>query len=248
MKTFDIKLLFFLLSFLPISLSAQDMSNPAKQQNLDNLAKDGYSGMVQTYDTRYEGVKGSPYLTKNWLEGKVELEEGRSITNIELLYNVYTDELIGRNKGKKPVVIDRGMVRSFTMGKKDNANMGDFIKVDYLDYQLEDVKEHQYVQELYKGETALYAVNKKLLKKANYEGAYSAGEKYDEFSALQADYYFVNPEGEVYKFKPNKRSVVRAMKDKKEAISNYIEVENLNLNERDDLVKLVMYYEIQQKD
>lgn len=237
-----------LLSFLPIALSAQDMSNPARQQNLDHLGQDGYSGMIQTYDSRYEGVKGNPYLTEDWLKGKVELEDGRSMANIELLYNVYTDELIGRNKGKSPVVIDRGMVRSFTMGKNDNANMGNFIKADYLDYKFDDVKDHQYVQELYRGETALYAVNKKLLKKANYEGAYSAGEKYDEFSALQADYYFVNPEGTVYKFKPNKRSVVKAMKGKKEAISHYIEEENLDLNERDDLVELVMYYEIQQKN
>lgn len=248
MKTLNVKILLILLSFTPFSLFAQEMSTPAKQQNMENLGSEGYSGMVQTYDTRYEGVKGNPYLTQDWLDGKVELEDGRSLTNVGLLYNVYTDELIGKNKGKDPVVIDKGMVRAFTIGKNDNANMGNFIKADYMENELEDVEDSQYVQELYKGETALYAVNKKLLNKANYEGAYSARKNYDEFSALQSDYYFVTPDGEVHKLKPNKRSVMKAMKDEKENVSNFIEEQNLDLNERDDLVKLVMYYEIQQED
>lgn len=239
------KILSVFLTFISLPLFCQEMSLPAKQQNLENLGKDGYSGMIQTYDSRYEGVKGSPYFTEEWSKGEVELENGSRYKKIELLYNVYTHELLGRNPGKRPVVIDEGMVRSFTFYKSNEMDSAKFIKAASLASALSGVDKHQYVQELYKGKCSLYAVNKKTLSKATFKGAYNTGKNYDEFSSLQADYFFVSQQGEVHPLKPKTQAVLKVLGEKKEILKTYINTQKLDPGQREDLIKLISYYDTQ---
>lgn len=245
MKTVEAKLLLMLLPFIPLPFFAQEMSLPAKQQNLENLGRDGYGGMIQTYDVRDKETKGNPYFTEEWLVGDVELENGTRYKNVELLYDVYADEILALNKKKVAVILDKGMVQSFRFGKHDSTNVLHFIKGSYLDDELDGVEDHQYVQEVYREKCVLYAINKKLLSKASSKGAYTTGKSYDEFSAIQSKYYFVAPDGKVHRLKPGKPSLLKAMHREKEAVNHYIEDQSLDLSKRDDLVKLIMFYETQ---
>lgn len=238
MKFFKIKVSLIFLSLITLSAYAQEDNAPVHQQKLENLGSD----MSQTYASRYEEVKGSPYFTEDWILGEIEFDDRSRYNDVELLYNVYEDELLARDKGGNPIVVNKEIVRSFTMGKNDNTNMGNFLKADYLEYDLDNVDEDQYVQELYKGEGALYAVNKKSL--SQNSNADSEGEANDEFTELQSDYYFVSPSGKIHRLKPEEPSILDAMNERREAVENYIEAQNLNLNERDDLIELVMFYEI----
>lgn len=239
----------FLSFVISITLSltaamAQEMSEPEKQQNLQNLGTSDLSGMVRTYDERYEGVKGHPLFFEDWVTGSVLLENNQEY-QAELQYNVHTDELIVKQKGRDPVILDKERVRAFSMGVNDAANMANFVKASYLEHELPRVKEDKYVQVLYDGETVLYAINRKPLNKANYKGAYNTGQTYDEFGELDASYYFVGPHG-VKKMKNNEKSVLKALGDKKDGkLADYIEEQNLDLQDRTDLVELIMYYENQ---
>ncbi|MDF9795395.1 hypothetical protein OKW21_000658 [Catalinimonas alkaloidigena] len=238
MKFFKVNVSLIFLSLIPLTAYAQEENAPVHQQEIEKLGSD----MAQSYASRYEGVKGSPYFTEKWISGEIEFDDRSKYDDVELLYNVYEDELLARDKGGNPVIVNKEIVRSFTMGKNDNTNMGNFLKADYLEYELDDVDDSQYVQELYKGEGALYAVNKKSL--GQNSSAENRGDTYDAFTELKADYYFISPSGKIHQLEPEQNSILKAMSARREAVGNYIEEQNLDLNERNDLVELVMFYEI----
>lgn len=247
MKTFfklsSYKFFSLLLLFLsPLVGFGQDLNTAEKQQNIDNLANADFRGMVRAYDTRYEGVMGSPFFVEDWISGEVALENGSRYTGLELRYDVYNDQVIGRKKDQKEVVIDKSIIKSFTLGKNGMANMANFTKAAHLEADIKGLDKDQFVQILYDGDGVLYAVNKKMLSKANYKGAYNSGKTYDEFTALNADYYYADPDGKMHEIKPKRSHILKTFKDQKDALAAYMDDRDLDLSQRDDLVELMMFY------
>lgn len=215
---------------------------PDKFENLRLTGENAVGNTVRTYDGRYEGVKGHAYLSDEWLVGNVLLENEKEYQNVKLKYDAYQDQLIGLQQEKYPILLDKDKVRAFTMMAEDSMELFKFVKAKHLDHNIKGVDGDQYVQVLHQGIVSLYAVNRKLLNKANYRGAYNYGNKYDEFVNIEPTYYLAET-GEAHKLKLKKRKVVKSFADHAQAISKYIENEQLQLNNEESLLKLIAYYE-----
>ena len=74
------KFLLTIIWVLVWSMTYSQENTPAVQDQIVNqIGKDGYAGAVQTYDTRYEGVKGTPFLSEKWQPGSFTRSEERRV-------------------------------------------------------------------------------------------------------------------------------------------------------------------------
>ena len=228
--------------FLYYPAVSQELTMPDKFENLRLTGENAVGNTVRTYDGRYEGVKGHPYFHEDWAIGHVLLENEKEYRNVKLKYNVYQDQLIGLQHSKYSIILPKEQVRAFTMLNEDSSQRVNFVKALHLEEELSKVPPQQYVQVLYEGKLKLYAVNRKLLEEADYRGAYSIGNTYDEYGELDAVFYLSGPWG-VDKLKRRNKKALKVFKMHNKKLRDYVEAKGLDLKEREDLLLLLQYYE-----
>ncbi|MEM8565709.1 MAG: hypothetical protein AAGF85_04570, partial [Bacteroidota bacterium] len=88
------KLVYFsiLYAFSCCCYGQEDMYGNVARNNLEAIG--GASGVVRTFDNRYEGVKGTPYLFEHWKSGVLYLRNGSTIEFSKGNYNKFEDEFI----------------------------------------------------------------------------------------------------------------------------------------------------------
>ena len=237
-----------LIVALPV-VYGQQKSAPERQQIINEVGKNFSQASVQTFDERYEGIKGSPLLLDQWTPGRVVLRDGKVYANVELKYDLYRDEIVVKHPYDHAVIPDKPTIARFSMWVESSNDSSHFVLVNYLPNYRKFPPNH-FAQVLYGSLTdpttsTLLAVHNKKLIKASYEGAYSANRPYDEFSEVMTAYYLVKPDGRSYRLKPTIKSVRRTLSDKKAAVSAYLDKELINLENPDDLAQLINYYDQQ---
>ena len=237
-----------LIVALPVA-HGQQKNAPERQQIVNEVGKNFSQASVQTFDERYEGVKGSPLLLDQWAPGKVTLRDGKVFANVELKYDLYRDELVVKHPYDHAVIPDKHTIARFSLRAEQPNDSLNFIQVDYLP-NYRNFPPNHFAQVLYGNlsdptTSTLLAVHDKKLIKANFEGAYSANRPYDEFSQTMTSYYLVKPDGRSYKLKPKIKSIRRLLSDKKAAVSAFLDKESINPENPNDLAQLVKYYDQQ---
>ena len=192
--------------------------------NLKSIAIVGGFG----FDTRYEGVKGSPRLFDTLLPSFLNIK-GQDFylelkTNIDLIANslifIYpkTGELLWLSSDLiKEVKINREgkeMVFRTASGNK----------------YLKDFKEHRFFQVLKDGHYQLIKMPIKKLIEADYKAVYGADRRYDEYTTYYK-YYIMNPDSTFHQIQLNKKSMVKLFPDKKDLINNIVESKIYGNNE-----------------
>lgn len=220
----------------------QELTVPDKFENLRLTRENAVGNTVRTYDDRYEGVKGHPYFSDEWMLGNVLLENEQEYQNVKLKYNLYEDQLVGLQHEKYAILLDKDKVRAFTIRDEESGNTYNFVKAAHLNHSFKKVNGNQFVQVLHQRKVALYAVNRKTLNKASYRGAYNYGNMYDEFVDMDAEYY-LGESGKAEKLKFRKRKLLTAFDAHRDLLNKYIDEQQLSINEVDDLLKLIRYYE-----
>lgn len=220
-------LIFTVLVYLPST--GQNIENIEKQENMDDIVAAGVQAVAESYDHRYEGVKGTPYLFSDWMQGEIIMRDSSILEQVLLRYDVYQDELIAKRSNNNEIVIDKNQIRGFSLGKPGISNFTEFRTAEYLkDFKV--TEPDQFVQVLYDGPTALYTIKKKDLSNA-------------KFTDTVTDFYIQSPEGNFMKVRPNKKEIMEIFKDEKKKVEEFIEKNNLILEESTDLVKVVMFYD-----
>jgi len=207
---------FSLLSFLSgysQQASAIYQRGLSAAENLKAIANLGpYSQGGIGFDTRYEGIKGSPRMLDTLLPSFLRLE-GQDyyielMADIDLVKNavIYIhpktkqmfsipgdliSELIINNDGKE-------LVFRTTKGKTFEKEM----------------KEQKFYQVLKDGKYQFIKIPVKTFVQANYKGAYSADRRYDEYQP-DARYYLMNADSIFCQIQLNKKSVSKIYPDKK---------------------------------
>jgi hypothetical protein len=184
--------------------------------NLKSIAIVGGFG----FDSRYEGVKGSPRLFDTLLPSFLNIK-GQDYylelrTNLDLISNslifIYpkTGELLSLSSGViKEVKINRDgkeMIFRTASGNK-------FVK---------DFKEHRFFQVLKEGQYQFIKMPIKKLIEADYKAVYGADRRYDEFTTYYK-YYIMNTDSTFHQIQLNKKSMVKLFPDKKDLINNTLE-------------------------
>lgn len=208
------------------------------QQNVNALA--GSSNVVRTYDTRYEGVKGSPFFTQSWSEGVLFYSDGKKSAALPLKHDVYKNQLVAKRPQGDSVLINTGNVSHFQL--KDPAG-----KV-YLFKKFPGLKTADagltsaFFQVLYEGKMALLIKHNKSLVKANYQGAYSADRPYDELVS-QSEYYLKKADQTLIKIRMNKKAILDILQDKQSTVKEFVEKEKIDFKDEASVAKLLAYYD-----
>lgn len=230
----------FLFTLFTSYCAAQTVPDPEGYEakvNLQELGSASSTGHVQTFDNRYEGTKGTPYVFESWYPGEIFLKSKSKVLVKEMNYNCFDNELVYLDPASKAVM----MINRFTVDLFYIMNGSDtllFVPIDP-----ENDGEFIFAQVLYKEGSMVYKQYQKEFIRANYEGGYSADRKYDEFADKSAIYFAKQNDTKIYKAKKSKKQMLGAFPDMEDQLSSYIKAEKLDLKDENDVVKLLKYYD-----
>lgn len=235
------RLIFLLLINTTVLSFAQDgKSLVTTEENLRNISRSAGLIMTTNMDALYEGIKGTPYLFDEWKQGNIYLNDNTYINNVNIKYNIYTDDLLYlHSKSGDSFIIDRSLINSFEITDDNSSNLVLFKEIS-LRPDKNDKK--TFVKVLYDDKTKFIIKYNKTFIKADYKGAYSAGRKYDEYID-DYQYYIIKDSDNPVKTKLNKKSVLKALSDKEDKIKSFLNGNRLNLNKEDGVTELLEYYD-----
>lgn len=212
------------ISICTSSILSQTLQNSeAGNQNIVALDGNG-TNLVQGFDARYEGVKGSPYFEQDWVKGSVYLANEK-FHGVPLKYNVHENVILAKSLGKV-ISLHSNKVDSFDIGQ--GASLVRFIKVS-------SEAQYDFMEKIFSNqEIMILRQHKKKFIKANYQGAFAGGNKYDEFKNNYRHYYHY--EGSLKEYKNNGKGIseIPNTPGKKE-ISAIIKEDNINFDSVGDL-------------
>ncbi len=219
---------------------AQHVSVPEGYEAMENLRELGSlsgTGQVKTFDTRYEGVRGTPYVFEKWLPGEVYMNNKRKMAVKELNYDCYNNEIVYLDAATGAAMqMNRYLVDLFTLcGSQDTMT--------FVPVKLVQDSEPLFAQLLYNQGSIVYKVYRKEFVKADYEGGYSADRRYDEF-VEKADLYFMKKDDHtLYRVKRSKKYMVASFPGKEAEISSYLRSNRVDLRDERQVVELLQYFD-----
>ncbi len=229
-----------LLSLINFTCMAQTVPDPTgyeAKENIRELGSQSGTGNVRTFDNRYEGTKGTPYVNETWFPGEIYLKSKNRVVIKEMNYNCYDNELAFLDPADRTVrLINRYTVDFFYF-------LNGIDTLLFVPIEPENDGEFLFAQVLYSGGSMVYKRYQKEFVKANYEGGYSADRKYDEFADKSSLYFLKHDDKLIYKVKKSKKQILEAFPDAENEISAFIKAEKLDMKNEEDLVKLLKYYD-----
>ncbi|MDO1450620.1 hypothetical protein Q0590_30385 [Rhodocytophaga aerolata] len=223
---------------LSIDLNAQSVSSGLDAQtNIDALGTDNLNGMVRKFDTRYEGVRGTPYLVNYWNNGTIVLKGGKKLSEVPVKVDLFGYEIISKRVSGDSIIvkaatIDKVMLTDVLTGQvhtfKKWADLG-MAKAGYADI-------------MYDGKYLLIADRKKTLVKANYQGGYSANRPYDEFID-EVSFFVKKPDQNLEKIKLSRKAILEVFPDHQAELKSFISKNQIDFREVSQVIKIFHFYD-----
>ncbi|RTQ52168.1 hypothetical protein EJV47_03845 [Hymenobacter gummosus] len=197
---------------LTLPALAQQTSAPAQQQNFNKTnITPGEFQAYNTFDHRYDGLVGTPYLQKGWTPAKVKLADKRELVGAPARYDVYRRVLVVQPyAGKKDSVwLDVTRMSEFTL-LPAVPGQPERLFVPFASAP-DAEKKAAFVEVLYQGTSghALLKLPRKVMVKANYQGGYAADRRFDEL-VDRSEYYLRRPDGSAVEVKLSQKSLAGA--------------------------------------
>jgi hypothetical protein len=214
-------------SCLILLSSAAFSQNIGSQDNLNRISAN--PGIVQTYDSRYEGVKGTPNVFANFMTGSITLNNDAVYKNLLLNIDGYKNAILYRTCSNCEIkILDKTKVRSFDIIDQEIERK--FVVEPGADKGVE-VREI-----LVQGKSSYYRTYKVALLKADYQGAYSGNRKYDSFEMTAK--YFVAKEGAATEVKLKPKQLKQTFPEKADLISDYLKSIKSDLSSDNNIKEL----------
>jgi len=226
------------IRLLNVTLATAQREGADAQQNLDALGGAG-SNLVRTFDTRYDGIRGTPFLLPYWCSTEVVFKDGRRFSTVPLKYDVYQNQVVIKRPQGDSVILNAAPVSYFTM--QDIITGKSYVFRKFLlppgdQAQLKD----KFLQVIQEGSTSLVVSRSKAIVKADYKGGYNAGRPYDELID-DTQYYLLRPDGSLAGIRLNRKSVLEAFTKHQAEIKAYAQQENIDFKNVNAVGKLVAY-------
>lgn len=230
-----------LLIIITVLSSAQSkVSMVRTEENLLRIAKKDGTVFTTNMDELYEGVRGTPYLFNKWKRGNVYLNNNTLIKNVNIKYNIYTDDLLYLNSSSgDSLIIDRSKIYKFEIIDKLSD---DIILIEEMQTKPGKPDKKTFVRVIYDGKSKFILKYIKSFIRANYKGAYASGNKYDEYTDDQQYFIFID-ENNPAKIKLNKKSFIKTLSAKEDKVKAFISMHNLTLKNENEVVELLEYYD-----
>ncbi|WP_448530032.1 hypothetical protein [Raineya sp.] len=232
-KIFSIScfLLLSSVSVLFAQLSGQDAF-------INTMSLAGQGNIVRTWDSRYQGMKGHPFVKNTWENAQIVSVDGKVYQDVPLKYDVYSNLAVVKNSKGDSIITEVLNIQEFTF----KSSKMTFVKEPLLDNS-DNIKNYgKLYEQLYKGnKVALLKNHRKVLLQADYQGGYSANRRYDE---LVEEYdYFLKKTGTIEKIKLNEKNLLKSLSDKEKELKEFLKKEKLNLKTEVGVLRLLQYYE-----
>jgi len=216
------------LAFSP--LLAQTGSVTGDNENLRDLAVPDNTMTVRTFDNRYQGFKGHPYLFQDWKMGSVITKKGQRIADVNLKYNVHRDELtLQKASGLEVITLFNEQVSAFEIGIKSFKMVG-------------NIEGNHFYEILVSGKSDLLARRQKILRKANYEGVYNAEQPFDLFVKVESEYFLQTNDGELVPLKSTVKSLAAALGVDEKQLKAEIKANRFDIKKEMDLINAVALF------
>ncbi|MTI31757.1 hypothetical protein, partial [Xanthovirga aplysinae] len=89
--------------------------NYSHAQLISDVIDPSFLNTALRYENFDQTIKGSPFFVEEWLPGKVEFEDGAKYEKLKLKYDLYRGDLLYEDKTKGALVLDKNMVREFSL-------------------------------------------------------------------------------------------------------------------------------------
>jgi hypothetical protein len=225
--------------------SPDAMADPEMNLRLNALNGSGTAPMIWRIDTRYEGMRGTPYFQTEWAKGQIELVNGKKYTDVPIKFDAHRQALIllRPKQGNDSIIIDQQTVNQFRLS---TSAAGDADGREYLFKRFPTAKtddpaiRDSYFLVLYEGKTALLKRVAKSFRAADYKAAYSSGVRYDTYADANT-YYVLKPDQKLTKVKLSKKSLLDALDNRSDALRTF--ADKLSFKSETDAATLVRQYD-----
>ena len=217
-------LLLFLLSIPGISLCQSGMN--ARMQSLLKTT-------TLYVANAYEDVYGNPYVDEEFKKGEILFKDSSIYNGISLRLNHNNDQIEFQQDGQILAIPNPEDLISVFFGNHH------FI---YCKYTKGKKILSSFFEVLVSGRTDLLYHRESIVKREQLPPSEMSGKNYRDYFRTVEDYY-IKRKGEpaflVYK---TKKSILKALPDKKSELENYIDQNSLKIKKEEDLKALVEYY------
>lgn len=161
-----------------------------------------YNGRIWSYT--YIGIDNDPFLfTKDFLTSSITIK-GKTFNNVQILYNIYNDEIIARSDIGSLLQLNKEMIDSFSI--MNQGKIYRFVKLNE-DYQ-SDIK--GFINVIYNGSTILYI---KYSKEIHYSTSEGWNDRFVEKDRLylvkDGRAYYISKKGDIFKILKVEKSKIR---------------------------------------
>lgn len=220
------------------NLQAQSISTGLDAQtNIDALGTDNLNGMVRKFDTRYEGVRGTPYLVNYWNTGTIVLKGGKSLVNVPVKIDLFGYEIISKRMSGDSIIVKAASIDKVMLTDAVTSQPHVFKK-----WQDMGLAKAGYADVLYEGNYWLIVDRKKTLVKANYQGGYSAYRPYDEFID-EVSYYVKKTDQSPEKIKLTRKSILELFPSHQQELKNFISQQQIDFREVNQVGTIFKFYD-----
>lgn len=203
----------------------------------------GGTTITDGFKMKAGALKGTPYLLTDWVSGYA-VDNNGNLTEEKLLnYNIYENALTFKpvNGSKDIMAVNSDSYSGFILIDETGKNYL-FTKVDGDQFD-RPKKETAFYQIVVPPSKYVLLETKKILNDPNKSGWISSQNttKRAEFNTITT--YYVLGENNFYtKISLNNSSVIKAFKNKKKEISEFIKTNNLKIQTAEDVDKVAEYY------
>jgi hypothetical protein len=200
------------------------------EQNLNAILNiTPYSTGGVGFDTRYQGIKGSPRLFDTLLPSFLNVKGQDYFLQLKTDIDVVQNTLLFIHpKTGKLIALPSGMVNELVINSHGKEMV--FRTTAGKSFG-KDIKEQKFFQVLKEGPFPFVKMPVKVFTAANYKGAYSPDRRYDEYET-KYKYYILSPDSTFHQVQLNKKSLIKLFPDKKELITKTIESKTYENDEK----------------
>jgi len=191
-----------------------------------------------TFDNRYDGVKGSPFMMEQWYKGILYSNNEKPLIIPHLNFDRHSRSLCFREEdGGKTRVLNKYLVPSFLLIDAG----GDSLKF-YLD-RLPGENDQVYLEQIHRGSCLLGLDRAKEFVAADFEQVYSQDRRYDEFKDKAVFYLKLDAKAPYIAVKKNKKKSAQIFGKLGPEVLKYLKTEDIRLDSREGVLAMVLYYE-----
>jgi hypothetical protein len=180
----------------------------------------------------YIGMRGDPFLDKDFKNGYIVLDDSIKLTQIPIRYNIYQQRMELWRDSTIYAFNYPNMIDTVHFGNKD------FI---YMLYNQNNVRYYGYFEVLNKGTNMLLKRYTCDLQPGYYNIQMSAGDRSNQFIKFE-HYYLTKGNNPATLLRPKRKSLAKILSVSIQDLTGFIKENKLNIKHEEDLVRLFEHF------